>query len=73
MINARVVHEIVTYVPVDYLNLRVLRGEFRRGTRDALNSVLSLLGGLKQGDKCKSDAVSRTRTVQAVIDSTEAS
>ncbi|KAJ5240521.1 uncharacterized protein N7469_002112 [Penicillium citrinum] len=39
----------------------------------AFSSVLSLLGGSKQGEKGKPDTVSRAKTVQAVLDFAEAS
>jgi ribonuclease HI len=65
--------ETVTHVLVDCPNLRDLRRELRREAGDAFNSVSSLLGGSKQGEKGKPDTVSRARTVQAVLDFAEAS
>ena len=41
--------------------------------RDAFNSVSSLLGGSREGEKGKPDTVSRARTVKAVLDFAEAS
>jgi ribonuclease HI len=65
--------ETVTHVLVDCPNLRDLRRELRREAGDAFNSVSSLLGGSKQGEKGKPDTVSRAKTVQAVLDFAEAS
>jgi hypothetical protein len=65
--------ETVTHVLVDCPNLRDLRRELKREARDAFNSVSSLLGGSKQGEKGKPDTVSRAKTVQAVLDFAEAS
>jgi hypothetical protein len=65
--------ETVTHVLVDCPNLRELRRELRREVGDAFNSVSSLLGGSKQGEKGKPDTVSRAKTVQAVLDFAEAS
>jgi ribonuclease HI len=65
--------ETVTHVLVDCPNLRELRRELRREVGDAFNSVSSLLGGSKEGEKGKPDTVSRARTVKAVLDFAEAS
>jgi hypothetical protein len=65
--------ETVTHVLVDCPNLREPRRELRREVGDAFNSVSSLLGGSKQGEKGKPDTVSRARTVNAVLDFAEAS
>ncbi|CAG8879489.1 unnamed protein product [Penicillium salamii] len=40
---------------------------------DAFNSISSLLGGSKEGERGKPDTVSRTKTVNAVLDFAEAS
>lgn len=53
--------------------LRELRRKLRREAGDAFNSVLSLLGGLTEGEKGKPDTVSRAKTVNAVLDFAEAS
>ncbi|KAJ9480759.1 hypothetical protein VN97_g12770 [Penicillium thymicola] len=65
--------ETVTHVLVDCPNLREPRRELRREVGDAFNSVSSLLGGSKQGEKGKPDTVSRARTVNAVLDFAETS
>jgi ribonuclease HI len=65
--------ETVTHVLVDCPNLRELRRELRREVGDTFNSVSSLLGGSKQGEKGKPDTVSRAKTVKAVLDFAEAS
>lgn len=65
--------ETVVHVLVDCLSLRELRRELRRDVRDAFNSVSSLLGGSKEGEKGKPDTVSRARTVKSVLDFAEAS
>ncbi|KAK9847735.1 Endonuclease/exonuclease/phosphatase [Penicillium brevicompactum] len=65
--------ETVTHVLVDCPMLVELRRNLRREVGDAFNSVSSLLGGSKQGEKGKPDTVSRARTVQAVLDFAEAS
>ena len=65
--------ETVTHVLVDCPRLVELRRNLRREVGDAFNSVSSLLGGSKQGEKGKPDTVSRARTVQAVLDFAEAS
>jgi hypothetical protein len=65
--------ETVTHVLVDCPTLKVLRRELRQKVGDAFNSVSSLLGGSKQGEKGKPDTVPRAETVQAVLDFAEAS
>ena len=65
--------ETVTHVLVDCPRLTELRRKLRREVGHAFNSVSSLLGGSKQGEKGKPDTVSRARTVQAVLDFAEAS
>jgi ribonuclease HI len=65
--------ETVTHVLVDCPNLKELRRELRKEVGDAFNSVPSLLGGSKQGERGKPDTVSRVRTVNAVLDFAEAS
>ena len=65
--------ETVTHVLVDCPNLRELRRELRRKVGDAFNSVSSLLGGSKEGERGKPDIVSRAKTVTAVLDFAEAS
>jgi ribonuclease HI len=65
--------ETVTHVLVDCPRLRELRRKLRREVGDAFNSVPSLLGGSKQGERGKPDTVSRARTVNAVLDFAEAS
>ncbi|OQE48141.1 hypothetical protein PENNAL_c0579G06940, partial [Penicillium nalgiovense] len=65
--------ETVAHVLMQCPRLRELRGELRRQVEDALNSVSSLLGGSKEGEKGKPDTVSRAKTVQAVLDFAEAS
>jgi ribonuclease HI len=65
--------ETVTHVLVDCPNLKELRRKLRREVGDAFNSVPSLLGGSKQGEKGKPDTVSRARTVNAMLDFAEAS
>jgi hypothetical protein len=53
--------------------LQELRAELRRKSRDAFNSVPSLLGGSNEGEKGKPDTVSRSKAIQAVLDFAEAS
>jgi ribonuclease HI len=65
--------ETVTHVLVDCPDLRELRRELRRKVGDAFNSMSSLLGGSKQGERGKPDTVSQARTVKAVLDFAEAS
>ncbi|CEJ62918.1 hypothetical protein PMG11_11403 [Penicillium brasilianum] len=65
--------ETVRHVLLNCPNLQELRGELRTKVGDALNRVSSLLGGSNEGEKGKPDTVSRTRTVQAVLDFAEAS
>ncbi|KAJ5402736.1 uncharacterized protein N7487_008632 [Penicillium crustosum] len=65
--------ETVIHVLVDCPMLVELRRKLRREVGDAFNSVSSLLGGSKQGEKGKPDTVSRAKTVQAVLDFAEAS
>ncbi|KAK9846786.1 hypothetical protein MYU51_000751 [Penicillium brevicompactum] len=65
--------ETVTHALVDCPRLVDLRRKLRTEVGDAFNSVSSLLGGSKQGEKGKPDTVSRARTVQAVLDFAEAS
>jgi ribonuclease HI len=65
--------ETVTHVLVDCPRLRELRRKLRREVGDAFNSVPSLLGGSKPGERGKPDTVSRARTVNAVLDFAEAS
>jgi ribonuclease HI len=65
--------ETVTHVLVDCPRLRELRRELRKEVGDAFNCVSSLLGGSSEGRKGKPDTVSRTRTVNAVLDFAEAS
>lgn len=50
--------ETVTHVLVDCPNLKELRRELRKEVGDAFNSVPSLLGGSKQGERGKPDTVS---------------
>jgi hypothetical protein len=45
----------------------------RREVRDAFNSVSSLLGGSREGEGGNLDTVSRTRTVNTMLDFAEAS
>lgn len=45
-----------------------MRREFREIIRKAFNSVLSLLGGPKEGDRGKLDSVSQAKMVEAVLD-----
>lgn len=65
--------ETVAHVLIDCPKLRGLRVELREKVGDALDSVSSLLGGSKEGEKGKPDTVSRAKTVQAVLDFAEAS
>jgi ribonuclease HI len=65
--------ETVSHVLLECPNLRELRVELRRNTGEAFHSVSSLLGGSNEGEKGKPDIVSRTKTVQAVLDFAEAS
>jgi hypothetical protein len=58
---------------VDCPNLRELRRELKGEVGDLFNSVSSLLGGSKQGERGKPHIVSRARTVKAVLDFAEAS
>lgn len=60
--------ETVTHVLVDCPRLVELRRNLRREVGDAFNSVSSLLGGSKLGEKGNPDTVSRAKTVQAVLD-----
>ena len=65
--------ETVTHVLVDCPELRELRRQLRNKVGDAFNSVSSLLGGSKEGERGNPDSVSRARTVEAVLDFAEAS
>ncbi|KAI2734534.1 hypothetical protein DTO013E5_9920 [Penicillium roqueforti] len=65
--------ETVTHVLVDCPKLQELRRELRMKVGDAFNSISSLLGGSKEGERGKPDTVSRTKTVNAVLDFAEAS
>ncbi|KAJ5885114.1 reverse transcriptase [Penicillium taxi] len=65
--------ETVGHVLLECRNLQDLRVELRRNVGDAFYSVSSLLGGSKEGERGKPDIVSRTKTVQAVLDFAEAS
>jgi ribonuclease HI len=65
--------ETVAHVLMECLKLRELRVELKRKIGDTLSSVSSLLGGSDEGEKGKPDIVSRTKTVQAVLDFAEAS
>ncbi|KAJ5183270.1 hypothetical protein N7492_000886 [Penicillium capsulatum] len=65
--------ETVVHVLVDCPSLRELRRELRREVGNAFNSMSSLLGGSKEGEKGRPDTVSRARTVKAVLDFAEAS
>ena len=65
--------ETVTHVLVDCPSLVELRRNLRREVGNAFNSVSSLLGGSKQGEKGKPDTVSRAKKAQAVLDFAEAS
>ncbi|GAA3296697.1 hypothetical protein GCM10020218_080510 [Dactylosporangium vinaceum] len=65
--------ETVAHVLMECPRLRELRVELKRKVGDTLNSVSSLLGGSKEGEKGKPDTVSRTKSVQAVLDFAEAS
>ena len=58
---------------MECLKLRELRVEFKRKVGDTLSSVSSLLGGSNEGEKGKPDIISRTKTVQAVLNFAEAS
>jgi hypothetical protein len=65
--------ETVVHVLVDCPRLRKSRRDLRREVGDAFNSVSSLLGGSKEGEGGNPDTVSKTRTVNAVLDFAEAS
>lgn len=65
--------ETVTHVLVDCPRLRELRRKLRREVGDAFNTVPSLLGGSKQGERGKPDTVSRATTVNVVLVFAEAS
>lgn len=65
--------ETVTHVLVDCPKLQELRRELRMKAGDAVSSLLSLLGGSKEGEKGKPNIVSRARTVTAVLDFAEVS
>jgi hypothetical protein len=65
--------ETVAHVLTECPRLRDLRVELRRKLGDTQGSVSSLLGGSNEGEKGKPDIVSRTKTVQAVLDFAEAS
>jgi hypothetical protein len=65
--------ETVTHVLVDCPKLQELRRELKMKVRDTFNSVSSLLGGSKEGERGKSDIVSRVKTVTAVLEFAEAS
>jgi hypothetical protein len=56
--------ETVTYVLVDCPNLRETRRELRREVGDVFNSISSLLGGSKQGERGKPDIILRARIVR---------
>lgn len=64
--------ETVTHVLVDCPRLRKLRRESRRKVGDTFNSVSSLLGGSREGERGKTDSVSRARAAEAVPDFAEA-
>jgi len=65
--------ETVAHVLMQCPRLRELREELRRQVEEGFNSVSSLLGGSKEGEKGKPDTVSRAKTVNAVLDFAEAS
>jgi hypothetical protein len=65
--------EKVSHVLLECPKLRDLRIELRRTVGDALNSVPSLLGGSKEGERGNQNTVSRAKTVQAVLDFAKAS
>ena len=64
--------ESVYYILLDYLQLRELRRELRIKVSDAFNSISILLGGLGEEGRGKIDSVSRTKTVEAILDFAEA-
>ena len=65
--------ETVSHVLLECPNLEEQRAELQSKVGGALTSVSSLLGGSNEGEKGKPDIVSRTKTVQAVLDFAEAS
>lgn len=65
--------ETVTHILVDCPRLKELRRDLRGKVGDAFDSVSSLLGGSREGERGKPDSVSRARAVEAVLDFAEAS
>jgi hypothetical protein len=55
-------------VLIDCPELRELRRQLSSKVGDAFNSVWSLLGGSKDGERGTPDNVWRARTVEAVLD-----
>lgn len=65
--------ESVTHVLLDCPKLRVLRRELRGKVGEAFGSVAVMLGGCKTGERGNTTNVSRSKTVEAVLDFAEAS